>query len=463
VENIIRRIVPKDERDVIVSNIGVTPGFASMYTSNTASHTAFVQVSLKEGHKTGSYAYMDKVRAAVNNELPELTTYFQTGGLVDAVLNLGLPAPIDIQVSSDHLRDAYAAASAMALKIGQMPDVSDVFIPQDIDAPSIEVNVDRVHASEMGLSQKEIVSNIITALTSNAMIAPSYWVDPKSGNDYMLTVQYPENVVTTLADLESIPIRGSGEKQTTQLDMVANLKPIESPTVVNHYQLQRVIDIYVAPKGEDLSRIASGIDRIIAGTRLPEGVRVTLRGSVEAMHSSFTSFGLGLLLSVLLVYLVLVAQFKSFIDPFIILLAVPPGLTGVLITLFITGTTLNVMSLMGIVMLTGIAVSNSILIVEFTHRQLEDGLPLKDAVATACRVRLRPVLMTSLATVIGLIPMALALGAGSEAYAPLARVIIGGLTLSVLLTVFIVPVAYLLIYRNRDYVPDDPPATGVTR
>ncbi|MBV8938463.1 MAG: efflux RND transporter permease subunit [Alphaproteobacteria bacterium] len=449
VEDIIRRIVPKDELDVITSNIGSTPDFSAIYTPNTASHTAFVQASLKEGHQTGSYEYMDKVRAAVQRELPELTTYFQSGGLVDAVLNLGLPAPIDIQVSGNNLHNAYQAAAAIALKVNQLEGVSDVFIPQDIDAPALKMNVDRIHASEMGLSQKEIVDSVITALTSNQMIAPSYWVDPRTGYDYMLTVQYPEGHIQSLTDLKSIPIRGAGEKIPTRLDMVADMKPIESPTVVNHYQLRRVIDIYVAAKHEDLSRVAAGIDRIIAGTALPDGIRVTLRGSVEAMHTSFKSFGLGLLLSVLLVYLVLVAQFKSFIDPFIILLAVPPGLAGVLLTLFLTGTTLNVMSLMGIVMLTGIAVSNSILIVEFTHRQIEEGLPLKEAVATACRVRLRPVLMTSLATIIGLIPMALALGAGSEAYAPLARVIIGGLTMSVILTVFIVPVAYLLVYRRR--------------
>jgi multidrug efflux pump subunit AcrB len=196
------------------------------------------------------------------------------------------------------------------------------------------------------------------------------------------------------------------------------------------------------------------IDKILAQTKLPDGVRVTVRGSIEAMHTSFKSFGLGLLLAVLLVYLVLVAQFKSFVDPLIILLAVPPGLAGVLVTLFITGTTLNIMSLMGIVMLVGIAVSNSILIVEFTHRMEAEGLEIKDAVATACRVRLRPVLMTSLATIIGLIPMALALGAGSEAYASLARVIIGGLTFSVVLTVFIVPVAYLLVYQRRAVAPE---------
>jgi multidrug efflux pump subunit AcrB len=224
---------------------------------------------------------------------------------------------------------------------------------------------------------------------------------------------------------------------------------MKSPTEVDHYQLRRVIDIYVSPAAEDLSRIANSIDGIIADTKVPEGLTVTLRGMVQGMRASFRSFALGLMLSVLLLYLILVAQFKSFIDPFIILLAVPPGIAGVLLILYLTDTTLNVMSLMGIVMLVGIVVSNSILIVEFTRRLRESGTELREAVATACRVRLRPVLMTSLATIIGLLPMALKLGAGSEAYAPLARAIIGGLTVSVILTVFLVPAGYYLTYRKR--------------
>ena len=455
VESIIRRIVDPNDLDVIASNIGVTPGFSSIYTSNSGSHNAFVQVSLQEKHKTGSYIYMDRVRKAVGEELPQLVTYFQTGGLVDAVLNMGLPAPIDIQVSGSNLDKSYAVALDLARQVRSLSGISDVYIPQDIDAPSLRINVNRGHASEMGLSQKEVVDNIITALTSNQMIAPSYWVDPKNGNDYMLTVQYPENTVNTLDDLKAIPIRSSLQHNTARLDTVTDIKPTMAPTVVNHYQLRRVVDIYVSPKQEDLGVVAKQINEIIAKTQLPEGIKVTLRGSVEAMHTSFSSFGFGLLLSVLLIYLVLVAQFESFVDPFIILLAIPPGIAGAVAILVLTGTTLNVMSLMGIVMMVGIVVSNSILIVDFAHRLRERGRSVSQAVALSCRVRLRPILMTSLATIIGLIPMAMALGEGSEAYASLARVIIGGLSLSVLLTVFIVPAAYLLVYRHASKVSVD--------
>jgi len=448
VESIVRSIVAKEDLGVIVANIGVQPGFSSIYTSNSGHHTATLQVSLLAGHGTGSYAYMDRVRQRVREELPEVTAYFQSGGLVDAVLNLGLPAPIDIQVSGANLEEAHRTASEIARKVRELPGVSDVLVPQDIDQPAMKLEVDRARAAELGLTSKEVIQNVITALTSGAMIAPSYFVDPRNGNDYLLTVQYPENYVKSRSDLLAIPLRGTGQKEPTRLDAVSKLQNTYAPTEVNHYQLRRVINVYVAPSGEDLGSIVKEVERIIQETKVPQGLRVTLRGMVQGMNSSFRSFGLGLLLSVLLVYLILVAQFQSWIDPLLIVLAVPTGLTGVLLVLFFTGTTLNVMSLMGIVMMVGIVVSNSILIVEFIRRLREDGKPVREAVALACRVRLRPVLMTSLATLIGLLPMALKLGTGSEAYAPLALAIIGGLAVSVVLTVFIVPSAYLLVYRK---------------
>ena len=223
-----------------------------------------------------------------------------------------------------------------------------------------------------------------------------------------------------------------------------------SPTEVDHYQLRKVIDVFVGLSGEDLGKVAGAIDGIISSAKIPDGFRVDLRGMVQGMRASFRSFGLGLCLALLLLYLILVAQFQSFIDPLLILLAVPMGLSGVLLILYLTGTTLNVQSLMGVVMMVGIVVSNSILIVEFAHRLQEGGMPVRRAVVAACRIRLRPVLMTSLATIIGLLPMALKLGTGSEAYAPLARAIIGGLGVSVILTVFIVPGAYQLAYGRRN-------------
>jgi multidrug efflux pump subunit AcrB len=286
------------------------------------------------------------------------------------------------------------------------------------------------------------------------MIAPSYWIDPNTGNNYLLTVQYPENTVKSLTGLGSMPLRAAHLKQPTRLDSVVRISRVPAPTEVDHYQIQRVVDVYVAPSGEDLGQVYAGVEKIVNQTQLPPNMVVDVRGTVQAMRASFRSFGLGLILSTLLVYLILVAQFKSFVDPLLILLAVPTGLTGVLVVLFATSTTLNVMSLMGVVMMVGIVVSNSILIVEFTNRLRAEGRSLRQAVSLACRVRLRPVLMTSLATLIGLLPMAAKFGAGSEAYAPLAMSIIGGLAVSVVLTVFIVPCAYYLIYRGSEEPPD---------
>src|SRR4029077_6360458 len=269
----------------------------------------------------------------------------------------------------------------VAADIRRLPGVSDVYIPQDLDYPSLRLDIDRERAGDLGLKQREVVDNVITALTSNQMNAPSYWVDPKNGNDYMLTVQYPENSVHSLRDLRALPLHAARQKDPTALDAVTTITPIRSPTEIDHYQIQRVIDIYVNPIGEDLGSLATGIDRAIAATARPAGGRVAVRGMVQGMRASFSSFALGLILALVLLYLILVAQFRSFVDPLLILLAVPTGLTGVLVALFVSGTTLNVQSLMGVLMMVGMVVSNSILIVEFTHRLEEEGLPLRDSVA----------------------------------------------------------------------------------
>jgi len=450
VEQVVRDTVAPKDLGMIVSNIGSTPDFSAIYTTNSGMHTATVQVSLTEDHKVGSYEYMARVRQRVAQELPEITTYFQSGGLVDAVLSLGMPAPIDVQVSGSNMAQSYATALQLARQIRKVPGVGDIFVPQDIDYPAVQLNVDRMRARELGLTQKEVVGNIITALTSNAMIAPSFWIDPKTGNDYMLTVQYPERQIQSFDDLRAIPVHGKDALHSTRLDAVSEIHRMKSPTEVDHYQLRRVIDIYVQPLGEDLERIASAIDKLTAASAIPNGVTVTLRGLVQGMRQSFRSFGIGLILSVILLYLILVAQFRSFLDPLLILTAVPPGLTGALLILYLTGTSMNVMSLMGLMILIGMTVSDSILIVEFTRHLREDGMTVRQAVVTAARVRLRPVLMTSLATIIGLLPMALKLGAGSESYAPLARAVLGGMSVSLMMTVIMVPAAYYVAYRKAD-------------
>jgi HAE1 family hydrophobic/amphiphilic exporter-1 len=504
VEDLIRNAIDKNDLKMVVSNIGVVPDFSSLYTTNAGPYTATVQVALKDDHKKSSFFYMDRVEKDMAKDYPEIRTFFSSGSMVDAVLNMGMPAPIDVQVSSPSLHQIYGVAQNLASKFQGLPGVGEVYIPQDLNYPALRLDVDRVHAAELGLTQKDVVDNVITALNSNYMIAPNYWVDRRSGNDYYLTVQYFEHgraAIHNMTDLGQIPLRGQkptnvamncgptmvkpedyktvastntpkpswacGEampdpktvpmpqlntdgRPITVLDNVVTAKFIQTPTEVDHYQIQRVTDVYVTPSGEDLGRVREEIQKIVGDAHIPSNVRVNLRGMVEGMQASFTSFGLGFLLSFVLLFLILTAQFKSFIDPLLIMLAIPMGFVGVLLILPMTHSTLNVMSLMGVLMLVGIADSNSILIVDFAHNLESQGLSPVDAVITACRVRLRPILMTSLATIIGMIPMALKMGTGAEQYAPMARAIIGGLTSSVVLTIFIVPAAYLLVYGRRN-------------
>jgi multidrug efflux pump subunit AcrB len=451
VEADIESVIPKGELKMIVSNIGITADLSAIYTTNSAMHTAFVQVNLAEDHKVGSYEYMERVRRKLANDMPFLSTYFLAGGLVDSVVNQGLPAPLDVQVSDNDLEEGYGIARKIALQLKGSKQVSDVLIPQDINYPGLALNIDREQASLLGLTPKNVVDNVITALTSDGMIAPSYWIDPKTGNNYMLTVQYFNKKIDsmTMSDFRNIPLRANNSPHYTPLESVAKIVPINTPTEVDHYQIRRVIDVYVMPKTEDLKGISAEVNHIVNGLQLPKNAVIRVHGAVVGMHESYFRFGVGLLLSVSLVYLILMAQFRSFIDPFIILTAIPPGLAGVVAFLWMTGTTLNIMSLMGVIMMTGIVVSNSILIVEFSGILHERGMGLKEATIEACKVRLRPILMTSLATLLGLLPMALGIEEGSEQYAPLARAVIGGLGVSVVVTVFLVPAVYLVIHGRR--------------
>ena len=487
VEDLIRHTVEPKDLKLVVSNIGVVPDFSALYTTNSGPYTATIQVALNEPHHLSSFEYMDRTQKAMTSQFPEIRTFFASGSMVDAILNMGMPAPIDVQVSSPDLDQIYDIAQNLAARIREVHGVGQIYIPQDMNYPTLRLDVDRVHAGELGLTQKDVVDNVITALNSNYMIAPNYWVDRKSGNDYYLTVQLFEHghgTIHDMADLGQLPLRdpsggggiscgpsgaprpgasssswacGGLGRPTTVLKNVVNVKQVLTPTEVDHYQIQRAIDIYVTPSGEDLGRVTDSVQKILAQTHIPGNVRVNLRGMVQGMNASFKSFALGFLISFILLFLILTAQFKSFVDPFLIMLAIPMGFIGVLIILPLTHSTLNVMSLMGVLMLVGIADSNSILIVDFAHSLEKQGLSPLDAVITACRVRLRPILMTSLATIIGMIPMALRLGTGAEQYTPMARAIIGGLTSSVLLTIFIVPAAYLLVYGKRGAKADANP------
>ena len=476
VENIIRSVVKPKDLGMIVSNIGAYPDLSAIYTPNASMDTAFVQTSLQQDHSIGSYEYMRRVQAKLSQQMPELSTYFQAGGLIDGVINQGLPAPIDIQIKAQDIHKSYALAEDLAAKIRAMPGVSNTYIPQSLSYPGLRLDIDRERASLVGLSAKDVVDNVVMALTSSGMVAPSYWIDPATGNNYMVTVQYANRWINhmSMEDLENIPLQatrtpgyspGHESRQAgivpaalsvnddstglVTLGSVASISQINTPTEVDHYQIRPVIDIYVATKSEALQGVGKRIDNLLAQTKHDHNTVIDVRGAVVLMQQAFHDFGVGLIVAILLVYLILMAQFTSFIDPFIILLAIPPGLLGVILILLVTGSTINIMSLMGLIMMTGLVVSNSILIVEFSNVLHKRGLPLLEATVQACKIRLRPILMTSLATVLGMIPMAMGLEAGSEQYAPLARAVIGGLVVSVAVTVFLVPAVYLVIHGRR--------------
>ncbi|HWN59013.1 MAG TPA: efflux RND transporter permease subunit [Methylomirabilota bacterium] len=453
VEDLVRSVIPPSDLSTIVSNLGLAPGFSSIFSPNSASDSGFVMVALKSDHKVSTWAYVSKLKQLMPERIPEVATFFSSGSIIDSVLNFGLAAPIDIQVSGANYSTLFAAARQVKARIRKLPEIDGAFIPEESDYPTLKINVDRVKAARLGLTQRDVISNVITALTSNQMIAPSIWIDPKNGNDYFLTAQYSEKGIDSLETLRDIPVKSSGDDRARGdallLRNVATIAREQHPAEADHYNIQRVVDVLVSPSTDDVGGAQAAVARALRDVQLPPGIKIAYRGSVAAMQSSFSSFGYGLAMAVVLLYLVMVAQFRSFLDPFIIMFAVPMGLIGVVWTLYFTGTTLNIESFMGIIAMVGIVVSNAILLVDFANQRRRGGEDLRAAVIASAKIRMRPILMTTLATIVGLMPMALKLGEGSEASAPLARAAAGGLTVSTILTLFLVPAIYEMFYRKR--------------
>ena len=452
-EKVVRQVIPPQELSTIVSNIGLAPGFSAIFSSNAASDSGFMMVALSSDHKLSTFTYIGRLKQVLAQRLPEVQTFFTSGSIIDSVLNFGLAAPIDVQVSGPSYAAAVPSGAANKGTIDLLPEVANTFIPEESDYPTINVKVDRVKAARLGLDQRDVVTNLITALTSNAMIAPSIWIEPKTGNDYFLTAQYYENEINSLETLKNIPVSSPGTNRAREdavlLRNVATLVTEHHPAEADHYNIQRVVDVLVSPRTDDLGGTQAAVQKALAPLSLPEGIKIDLRGSVAAMQKSFASFSSGLVMAVALLYLVMVAQFRSFLDPIVIMFAVPMGLIGVIWTLYLTNTTLNIESFMGIIMMVGIVVSNSILLVDFANQRRREGQSLRRAVTESARVRMRPILMTALATIVALLPLALKLGAGSEASAPLARAAAGGLAVSTVLTLILVPAVYELFYSRR--------------
>jgi HAE1 family hydrophobic/amphiphilic exporter-1 len=453
-EAVIRRTIPPSDLDMVVSNIGLAPSISAIYSPNAAEDSGFLEVELKPGHKKPTSYYVKRLKQSVPQQLPEVRTLFSSASIIDAVLNFGMMAPIDVQFTGSRFSELYRAANESREIIDSLPEVSQTFLQQEAEYPTLDIKVDRIKAARLGLTQKDVVSDVITALNSNLYIAPSIWIDRQNSNDYFLTVQYHRSATgfNSLESLKDIPVHSyageTGHAQSVLLRDVAAVVPEYHPSEADHYNIQRAVDLLVSPNSQDLGGTQATIEKVMAHLDLPKGVAINYRGSVAAMHASFSSFGFGLSLAVVLLYLVMVAQFKSFLDPLIIMFAVPMGLIGVIWTLWATNTTLNIESFMGIIVMVGIVVSNSILLVDFANERRKLGEPLRRAVVQSARIRMRPILMTALATVAGLTPIALKLGAGSEASAPLARAAVGGLTVSTILTLVLVPCVYELFYAR---------------
>ncbi|MBM4121436.1 MAG: efflux RND transporter permease subunit [Nitrospira sp.] len=484
IEGLIRQVVPPDELNQIVANIGVPQGWMVLYTPVVGPHQSFILVSLKQGHRTPTDDVVDTLRTRLARDLPGLKFTFQTGGIVSDVLNFGLPAPIDIKVSGPHLQEVAAVAARIREVADKVPGTVDVQVRQGMSYPELHMTVDRSKAAYLGLNEQKIVTDVITGLSSNVQLNPGYWIDPKSNNAYFVVTQYPEQALVRFEDFLNIPLVGvEVERAATaslsqshgsslalqqtpfperptlpQADGAARAPVVlrdvvdvirkNGPETVDHYNLQRTMDVLVDVPGNDLGRVAGKIEEELAKLDLPKDVVVSFKGEVDSMREALIGFGGGLPLAVVLIYLVMVGLFRSYLDPFVIMFAVPLGLIGVIWMLLLTNTSLNVESLIGTLMMIGIVVSNSVLLVDFANQRLREGVPLEEAVVDAGRLRIRPILMTSLATIIGLAPMALGIGEGSEANMPLARAVIGGLSVSTVMTLLFIPVLHALARRG---------------
>lgn len=454
-EDTIREVIPEDEVQTIVANIGVPvgkgAGFSTMLSPNSGPDTAFLIVSLdQEGRSVSTQQYIRRLRSVFHEKFPEDQFLFVSGGIINAALNQGVAAPIDIQVGAGTLEQARATAEVIVERVRKVPGAVDVQIAQSLDYPQLDIHVDRARAEYFGLTQEEISKTILTALGSSVGFASTIWIDPDSGVDFFMGVQYATNEADSLETLRNIPLSAIGPNgpMTIPLSNVAAISRVNSPAEIAHYNIGRVYDVYVNVAGRDLGSVAADVDEILADLSLESGVSVTVRGPVATMESSVQILWLGLLTAVVLIYLVMMAQFRSLLDPLLILLAVPSGLAGVFVILYLTGTTLNIQSLMGILMMIGVAVNNSILLVEFANTLRDRGVGVQRAALLAAQVRLRPVLMTFLVLVASMLPMTFHFAPGSEAMIPLARAVVGGMTVSTILTLFLVPCVYCMVKRE---------------
>ncbi len=457
VEHTVRRVIPAAELQLVLDNIGLTSYGTNLAIGSNATvgpADGDMMVQLVPGHKGSTWDYVRTLRRELPKQFPGVTFFFQPADMVNQVLNAGLPAPIDVQIVG-HAPENYEIARKLAHDIAHIPGAADVRVQQVMDAPTIRFDVDRVRAQQMGLSQRDVANDLLVSLSSSGQVAPNFWVNPANGVQYNVNVMTPQYKMNTMEAIENTPIsvRNSPNMQLFG-NLSANAREV-APAVVNHYNVAPVFDVFASADRRDLGGVASDIDKIVEAARktLPRGSTIVMRGQVLSMRTSFTGLGFGILFAILLVYIILVVNFQSWLDPLIIIMALPGALAGIVLMLYITHTTFTVPSLMGAIMAMGVATANSVLLITFADDQRLAGRNATEAAVDAGFARLRPVCMTALAMIIGMLPMALGLGEGGEQNAPLGRSVIGGLLMATFFTLVIVPLVYSVLRQNDVHVP----------
>jgi multidrug efflux pump subunit AcrB len=450
VERSIRRVIPPAELGLILDNIGINRNAINLATSGTATLNAAdgdLVVQLAPTRRTSTFEYVRRLRATLPGEFPGVTFFFLPADIVNQVLNLGLPAPIDVQVVGQDKMANQDIATRLAGQLRRIPGAVDVRVQQVVNMPEFLFTVDRIRAQQIGLTQREVASNLLISLSSSGQTAPNFWLNPQNGVSYRVAVRTPPSQINSLDALTSTPVTSPGLAAPQLFGNLATATRQTTFAVVNHYNTRPVADVYAAVDDRDLGGVAGDVDRVIAGIRpsLPKGTSIVVRGQVASMRSSFVGLGFGVLFAMVLVYLLLVINFQSWLDPLVIVLGLPGALCGIVWMLFTTQTTFNVPSLMGSIMALGVATANSVLLITFADEQRREGRSALEAVLEAGSVRLRPVCMTALAMIIGMLPMALGLGEGGEQNAPLGRAVIGGLLVATCFTLVVVPVLYSIL------------------
>jgi multidrug efflux pump subunit AcrB len=452
VEQTVRQTIPPDQIDNIVDNIGLPYSGINMAYQNTGTigpEDGDALISLKEDH-AATATFIKQLRTVLPQKFPGATFSFLPADIVSQILNFGLPAPIDVQVIGNNQKANYAYATDLLKRIRLVPGIADLRIQQVFNYPQINVQVDRTLAGEVGLTQRDVANSLLVTLSGSGQVQPNFWLNNENGVSYPIVAQMPQYRVDTISDLVNVPLTSQKTEAPQYLGGLAKITTGPSPGVVSHYNVQPVVDIYGGVQDRDLGSVSGDIDRILEATRkdVPHGSYVVLRGQVQTMSGAYNQLLFGLVGAVLLVYLVIVVNFQSWLDPFIIITALPGALAGIIWMLFMTGTTLSVPALTGAIMCMGIATANSVLLVSFAREGLAEGLDSATAALEAGFTRLRPVLMTALAMIIGMVPMAFALGEGGEQNAPLGRAVIGGLTVATLATLFFVPTVFSVLHRR---------------